>query len=69
MNDACDKLSITIDICNKFKDAYFEYKGMAPDWKLTINAIFVRLDSFLERCHDILHFTMTLLQFKKLQDI
>lgn len=26
----------------------------------------MRLDSFLERCHDILHLTNTLMQFNKL---
>lgn len=59
--EACDKLQLTIDICTKFKDAYFEYKAKAEgQWKLTTNALFVRLDSFLERCHDILHLTNTI---------
>ena len=49
-SEACDKLQITIDVCTKFKDAYFEYKSKADgSWKLTTNALFVRLDSFLER--------------------
>jgi len=44
-----------------FKDSYFEYKAKAENtWKLTTNALFVRLDSFLERCHDILHLTNTI---------
>lgn len=60
-SDACDKLQLTIDICTKFKDAYFEYKAKAEgQWKLTTNALFVRLDSFLERCLDILHLTNTI---------
>jgi dynein heavy chain len=43
--EACDKLQVTIDICTKFKDAYFEYKAKANGtWKLTTNALFVRLD-------------------------
>lgn len=59
--EACEKLSITIDICTKFKDAYFEYKTKSDNqWKLTTNALFVRLDSFIERCHDILHLTNTI---------
>ena len=59
--DACEKLQLTIDVCTKFKDAYFEYKAKAEgQWKLTTNALFVRLDSFLERCHDILHLTNTI---------
>jgi dynein heavy chain len=27
--EACEKLQITIDICTKFKDAYFQYKAKA----------------------------------------
>ena len=27
--EACEKLQITIDICTKFKDAYFDYKTLA----------------------------------------
>jgi dynein heavy chain len=68
--EACEKLATTIDVCTKFKDAYFEYKAKAENtWKLTTNALFVRLDSFLERCHDILHLTMTIVQFNKLAKI
>jgi len=68
--DACSKLTITIDVCTKFKDAYFEYKALANgEWKLTTNALFVRLDSFLERCHDILHLSNTCVQFNKLERI
>lgn len=36
---------------------------------MTTNALFVRLDSFLERCHDILHLTDTIVQFNKLERI
>lgn len=60
-SEACEKLQYTIDVCSKFKDAYFEYKAKAEGgWKLTTNALFVRLDSFLERAHDILHLTNTI---------
>lgn len=68
--EACEKLATTIDVCTKFKEAYFEYKAKAENtWKLTTNALFVRLDSFLERCHDILHLTNTIVQFNKLAKI
>jgi dynein heavy chain len=68
--EACTKLQTVIDICVKFKDIYFEYKAKANGgWKLTINALFVRLDSFLERCHDILHLTNTIVQFKTLERV
>ena len=61
-----------METCSKFKDAYFEYKGKAKgsnQWKITTNALFVRLDSFQERCQDIMHFTSTIIQFNKLQKI
>jgi dynein heavy chain len=68
--DASKKLQTTIDVCTKFKDAYFEYKGLAENqWQLTTNALFVRLDNFLERCHDILDLTKTITQFNKLDNI
>jgi dynein heavy chain, axonemal len=67
---ACFKLATQIDMCTKFKEAYFEYKKKANNtWKLTTNALFVRLDSFMERCHDILHLANTIVQFSKLQNI
>jgi dynein heavy chain len=68
--EACEKLQSTIDVCTKFKDIYFEYKAKADgQWKFPPNALFIRLDSFLERCHDILHITSTILQFNKLENI
>ena len=42
-----------------------------PDnpWRFQNSALFVRLDSFLERCHDILELTNTVLQFSKLETV
>lgn len=60
--EAHDKLSLALDVCSKFKDAYFEYKAKAKNqWKITTNALFVRLDSFSERCQDIMHLTSTII--------
>ena len=68
--EAHDKLTLSLDVCSKFKDAYFEYKALAKNsWKITTNALFVRLDSFSERCQDIMHLTSTIIQFNKLQKI
>ena len=68
--EAHDKLTLSLDVCSKFKDAYFEYKAKAKNsWKITTNALFVRLDSFSERCQDIMHLTSTIIQFNKLQKI
>lgn len=65
--EAHDKLTLALDVCSKFKDAYFEYKARARNqWKITTNALFVRLDSFSERCQDIMHLTSTIIQFNKL---
>lgn len=66
---ACDKLQITIDVCTKFKDTYFEYKAKSHGkWKFPPNALFMNLDNFLERCYDILHVTSTIQQFNKLEN-
>jgi len=68
--EAHEKLGQALEVCAKFKDAYFEYKSKAKNpWKITTNALFVRLDSFQERCQDIMHFTGTIMQFEKLQKI
>lgn len=49
---------------------YFEYKEKSQNqWKITTNALFVRLDSFSERCQDIMHLTSTIMQFSALQKI
>ena len=70
VGEAHGKLTLALDVCSKFKDAYFEYKTKAKNqWKITTNALFVRLDSFSERCHDIMHLTGTILQFTKLEKI
>lgn len=70
VTDVCRKLETTIDICTKFKDAYFEYRAKAEgQWKLTLNALFSRLDAYTERCHDILMLTTTVMQFNKLEKI
>lgn len=64
----CDKLQITIDVCTKFKDTYFEYKARDKDrWKVPHNALFMHLDNYLERCYDILHVTSTIQQFNRLE--
>jgi dynein heavy chain len=68
--EAHEKLSLAVDVCYKFKDAYFDYKAQSKNqWKITTNALFVRLDCFLERCQDIMHLTNTIKQFKRLDKI
>lgn len=74
-NQAVDMLHQTLRVCAKFKTTYFDYKAKANvecaenPWRIQNNALFVRLDGFLERCHDILEFTQTIVQFNKLAKI
>ena len=73
--DVVKKLAITIDVCAKFKNSFFSFKSQSKTlkngqgWGLPMNALFIRLDSFLERCHDIMHIAETILQFNKLEKI
>lgn len=53
---------------------YFEYKGKAGvecpsnPWRVQNNAVFARMDAFLERCHDVLDLTQTIAQFQKVRE-
>eukprot|EP00981_Chlorochromonas_danica_P014353 scaffold7822_cov179-Ochromonas_danica.AAC.14 len=68
-------LKTVLKVFGRFKTVYFEYKLRAsvecPDnpWSVQNNAVFVRLDMFLERCHDILDFGQTIVMFSKLAKI
>ncbi len=59
-------------VIGHFKSTYFDYKAKANaecprnPWKIQNSAVFVRLDAFLERCHDVLDLTLTIQQFSKL---
>ncbi|TYZ65632.1 hypothetical protein PybrP1_006817 [[Pythium] brassicae (nom. inval.)] len=74
-NVAVEQLKTTLQVCSAFKSTYFDYKATANaecpsnPWRIQGNALFVRLDSFLERCHDILDLTQTIVQFCKLSKI
>ena len=72
---AVEQLKTTLKVCGTFKSTYFDYKATANaecptnPWEIQNNALFMRLDSFLERCHDILDLTQTIVQFSKLAKI
>ena len=72
---AIDKLNMIIDVCSTFKDMYGDYQTTANaecpknPWRIQNNVLFVRLDSFLERCHDILELTKTIIDFMKLERV
>mmetsp|Transcript_25005 Transcript_25005/g.85566 ORF Transcript_25005/g.85566 Transcript_25005/m.85566 type:complete len:4525 (+) Transcript_25005:136-13710(+) len=71
--EAVDKLKATLKICGMFKQYYFDYKAKTASdenpWRFQNSALFARLDSFLERCHDILDLSQTVLQFNKLERV
>ncbi|OQS01914.1 dynein heavy chain [Thraustotheca clavata] len=72
---ALENLKTTLRVCASFKAVYFDYKAKANtecpqnQWRIQNNALFIRLDAFLERCHDVLELTRTILQFDKLAKI
>jgi dynein heavy chain len=72
---AVEQLKTTLVVCSTFKGTYFDYKATAnaecPNnpWRVQNLALFMRLDSFLERCHDILDLCQTIVQFTKLSKI
>jgi dynein heavy chain len=74
-NTAVQVLLNVLRVFGKFKTIYFEYKAKSAvecstnPWTVQNNAVFVRLDSYLERCHDILDFAQTILMFNKLEKI
>ena len=73
--DAVDRLTTALKVCSAMKTIYFGYKARVlvecPDnpWRFQNSALFVRLDSFLERCHDILELCQTVLQFSRLETV
>uniref|UniRef100_K3X576 AAA+ ATPase domain-containing protein n=1 Tax=Globisporangium ultimum (strain ATCC 200006 / CBS 805.95 / DAOM BR144) TaxID=431595 RepID=K3X576_GLOUD len=65
-------LLVSLQVCAHFKSVYFDYKARSTievpgnPWRIQNNALFVRLDAFLERCHDVLELTQMIYQFQKL---
>eukprot|EP00435_Cladocopium_sp_Y103_P017644 s5473_g4.t1 len=55
-------------------DCYLLFRDIAANqdgtgWKMKNDALFVRLDSFRDRCRDALDFTRTVIQFSKLERV
>ena len=63
--EAVERLMVTLKVCGTFKSVYFDYKSRANSevpqnpWRIQNTALFPRLDSFLERCHDLLDLCKT----------
>eukprot|EP00752_Nemacystus_decipiens_P011484 g10196.t1 len=73
--EAVRLLETSLRVLGSFKTAYFDYKGKAAvecpsnPWRAQNNAMFSRIDAFLERCHDVLDLTTTIAQFQKLANL
>ena len=73
--DAVDALKVCLRVSVTFKSTYFDYKARVSTecpsnpWRFQNSALFSRLDSFLERCHDVLDLMQTIVQFSKLERI
>lgn len=73
--DSVLKLKKIIAQSLDFKEAYFYYRNRSGKvcpkipWDFQSSALFGRLDSFLERCHDVLDLMQTLTQFKPLEHV
>lgn len=74
-NVAVEELLLVLRVCGSFKSVYLEYKSMVAttcpenEWSVKNDVLFARLDSFIERCHDILALTKTIIQFSKLAKV
>lgn len=73
--EAVDKLRLTLRVLGTFKNYYFEYRALSmqdtPEnpWKFQNSSLFARLDSFLERCHDMMDLMSTCVQFNRLERV
>eukprot|EP00804_Cyclotella_cryptica_P025500 CCRYP_012000-RA/>CCRYP_012000-RA protein AED:0.01 eAED:0.01 QI:1390/1/1/1/1/1/4/5322/2834 len=73
-NTAVDDLLLVLKVCRGFKSTFFEYKAKVSSeceqpWCIQNGALFARLDCFIERCHDVLDLTRTIVQFSKLSKV
>ena len=74
-NVAVDQLLLVLKVCGNFKSTYFKYKAKIASecpqnqWSIQNGALFARLDCFIERSHDILDLTKTIIQFSKLAKV
>jgi dynein heavy chain len=72
---AATMLKTAINVCSTFKSVYMEYKTISATechdnaWNIQNGALFMRLDMFMERCHDLLEMTETIVSFSKLSKV
>eukprot|EP00955_Chlamydomonas_euryale_P098697 365162-Chlamydomonas_euryale.AAC.21 len=73
--EAVEKLRLQMRVLANFKQFYFEYREKSkvevPDrpWKFQNSSLFQRLDTFLERSHDMMNMMATCVQFNKLERV
>ena len=73
--EAVEKIKSAVQVCNMFKHTYFEYKTTADaecpsnSWRIPNEAIFGRLDVYMERLHDVHDLTQTVIQLQRLEKI
>jgi len=69
------KLQTLLRVAGDFKLVYFRYKAIAATecpsspWRISNTALFSRLDTFLERCHDVLEITHVVISFRHLEKV
>lgn len=67
-NDACEKLRLVLKVLGGFKLQYLAYKSAsaaecsANPWRFQNSIVFGRLDTFMERCADLLELQSTCMQ-------
>ena len=72
---AVQMLKVMLRVCGRFKSTYFNYKAKANSecpsnpWRIQNNALFVRMEAFLERAPDKLDLTQTIVECRKLSKI
>ena len=73
--EAVQRLTLALRVCEEFKSTFYEFRAKSsiecPDnpWQIQVNALFARLDSFLERCYNLLNLCQTITQFLKLEKV
>ena len=80
VEEALDKVLMTLKIFNKYKEAFREFKGKLPSyfkgedkkpktWDFQEHLVFKRFDSFVDRLSIIKEFFKTAQQFLKLEKV
>jgi len=70
IHDAHRMLIEIRETCKKFKKVYYEYKDKSEGrWNIMHSALFLRLESFIDRCMDLEHVIETNINYNVLKDV